>query len=89
MAASMSAARSNFDDRLDEWGSRLFNVSRGTPPRPRRTKRTPLGSTKTASGCIKPVGIQHPRSFLPIARRPADSHVLTSYRCLTLIVTVP
>ncbi|MDR4467748.1 MAG: hypothetical protein MRJ68_05505 [Nitrospira sp.] len=42
----MSAARIHFDERLDEWGSRLFNVSRDTSLRPRRTKRTPLGSAK-------------------------------------------
>ncbi len=39
-----SVTRNN--ERLDEWGSRLFNVSRDTPPQPRRTKRTPLGSAK-------------------------------------------
>ena len=37
------------DERLDEWGSRLFNVSRDTPSRPRRSKRTPLGSPKPVS----------------------------------------
>jgi hypothetical protein len=45
----MSVARSNFDARLDEWGSRLFNVSRDTPSRQRRGKRTPLGSPKPVS----------------------------------------
>ena len=42
----MSVARINFDERLDEWGSRLFNVARDSPPRARRSKRTPLGSPK-------------------------------------------
>lgn len=45
----MIAARITFDERLDEWGSRLFNVSRDTPSWPRRSKRTPLGSTKLVS----------------------------------------
>ena len=45
----MSAARVKLDARLDEWGSRLFNVSRDTPPRPRRSTRTPLGSPKPVS----------------------------------------
>ncbi|MBK9948250.1 MAG: hypothetical protein IPP12_13825 [Nitrospira sp.] len=45
----MSAPHVNLDARLDEWGSRLFNVSRDTPPRPRRSKRTPLGSAKPVS----------------------------------------
>ena len=45
----MSAAPMNFDERLDDWGSRLFNVSPDTSPRPRRSKRTPLGSAKPVS----------------------------------------
>ncbi len=45
----MSSPRVSMDERLDEWGSRLFNVSRDTPPRPRRSKRTPLGSVKPVS----------------------------------------
>jgi hypothetical protein len=42
----MTAPRVSLDERLDEWGSRLFNVSRDTPPRPCRSTRTPLGSAK-------------------------------------------
>jgi hypothetical protein len=42
-----SVTRNN--ERLDEWGSRLFNVSRETSSRPRRTKRTPLGFAKPVS----------------------------------------
>ncbi len=45
----MTSPRVSMDERLDEWGSRLFNVSRDTPPRPRRSKRTPLGSPKSVS----------------------------------------
>ena len=45
----MSSPRGSMDERLDEWGSRLFNVSRDIPPRPRRSKRTPLGSPKPVS----------------------------------------
>lgn len=45
----MSAARVSLDTRLDEWGSRLFNVSRDTLSRPRRSKRTPLGAPKPVS----------------------------------------
>ena len=45
----MSPAGIHFDERLDEWGSRRFNVPRDTPPRPRRSRRTPLGSTKPVS----------------------------------------
>jgi hypothetical protein len=45
----MTSPRVSMDERLDEWGSRLFNVSRETSPRPRRSKRTPLGSAKPVS----------------------------------------
>jgi hypothetical protein len=45
----MTSPRVSMDERLDEWGSRLFNVARDTPPRPRRSKRTPLGSAKPVS----------------------------------------
>jgi hypothetical protein len=45
----MSTAHVRINDRLDEWGSRLFNVPRDTPPRPRRSTRTPLGSAKPVS----------------------------------------
>jgi hypothetical protein len=42
----MSPAISQIDDKLDEWGSRLFNVSTETLPRPRRSTRILLGSAK-------------------------------------------
>ncbi len=42
----MTSSRVRIDERLDQWGSRLFNVSTETLPRPRRSKRTPLGSPK-------------------------------------------
>ena len=42
----MSSTGSQIDHKLDEWGSRLFNVSTETLPRPRRSTRSPLGSTK-------------------------------------------
>ncbi len=45
----MSPAISQIDLKLDEWGSRLFNVSTETLPRPRRSTRSPLGSAKPMS----------------------------------------
>ncbi len=45
----MSSTGSQIDQKLDEWGSRLFNVSTETLPRPRRSKRIPLGSAKFVS----------------------------------------
>ena len=45
----MSPAGIHFDARLDEWGSRPFNVPRDNQPRPRRSRRTPLGLAKSVS----------------------------------------
>ena len=45
----MSPTISSIDERLDEWGSRLFNISTETLPRPRRSTRNPLGSAKPVS----------------------------------------
>ncbi len=45
----MSPTISHIDERLDEWGSRLFNVSTETLPRPRSSKRVRLGSLKSSS----------------------------------------
>ena len=42
----MSSTGSHIDQKLDEWGSRLFNVSTETLSRPRRSTRSPLGSAK-------------------------------------------
>lgn len=45
----MSSTGSQIDEKLDEWGSRLFNVSTETLPRPRRSRNVPLSSAKFAS----------------------------------------
>ncbi|MBL8039222.1 MAG: hypothetical protein JNN16_17100 [Nitrospira sp.] len=45
----MSSTSSQIDQKLDEWGSRLFNVSMETLPRPRRGRSSPLGSAKPLS----------------------------------------
>ncbi|HRB81489.1 MAG TPA: relaxase/mobilization nuclease domain-containing protein [Nitrospira sp.] len=42
----MSSTGSQIDQKLDEWGSRLFNVSTETLPRPRFSKHVRLASTK-------------------------------------------
>ena len=45
----MSSTGSQVDQKLDEWGSRLFNVSTETLSRPRRSTHIPLGSAKFVS----------------------------------------
>ncbi|WP_413937159.1 hypothetical protein [Nitrospira sp. BLG_1] len=42
----MTLPGSQIDQKLDEWGSRLFNVSTETLPRPRRSTRSHLASPK-------------------------------------------
>ncbi len=49
LAPPMTPPTNQIDEKLDQWGSRLFNVTTETTPRPRRTKRTPLGSAKPVS----------------------------------------
>ncbi|MEK6785855.1 MAG: hypothetical protein AABY61_10280 [Nitrospirota bacterium] len=45
----MSSTGSQIDQKLDEWGSRLFNVSTETLPRPRRSRNVGLSSAKFTS----------------------------------------
>ena len=45
----MSPTGSQIDEKLDEWGSRLFNVSTETLPRPRRSRNVRLSSAKFTS----------------------------------------
>ena len=45
----MSSTGSQIDQKLDEWGSRLFNVSTETLPRPRSNRNVRLSSNKFVS----------------------------------------
>ena len=45
----MSSTGSQIDQKLDEWGSRLFNVSTETLPRPRHSRKVRLRSAKFVS----------------------------------------
>jgi hypothetical protein len=45
----MTPPSNQIDEKLDEWGSRLFNILTETLPRPRNSKRIPLGSAKRVS----------------------------------------
>ena len=45
----MSSTGSQIDQKLDEWGSRLFNVSTETLPRPRSSRNVPLSSATFVS----------------------------------------
>jgi hypothetical protein len=45
----MTPPTNQIDEQLDEWGSRLFNVSTDALPPPRRGTRSPLGAAKALS----------------------------------------
>ncbi|WP_413935566.1 hypothetical protein [Nitrospira sp. BLG_1] len=45
----MSSTGSQIDQKLDEWGSRLFNVSTETLPRPRSSRSVRLASARFVS----------------------------------------
>ena len=82
----MSSPRVNMDERLDEWGSRLFNVSRDTPPRPRRSKRTPLGSPKPVS----PSGrLGTPQARITYVRQTLQAMVRRSPQVIVKLVRAP
>jgi len=49
MAPPMTPLPNQIDEQLGVWGSRLFNVSTETLPRPRRSTRVPLGSARPVS----------------------------------------
>ena len=49
LAAPMSAAHISIDERLDEWGSRLFHVSTSKSPRSGSSQHVRLGSAKPVS----------------------------------------
>ncbi len=82
----MSSPRVNLDERLDEWGSRLFNVSRDTPPRPRRSKRTPLGSPKPVS----PGGrLSTPQARTTYVRQTLQAMVRSAPQVMVKLVRAP
>jgi len=82
----MSAARIHFDERLDEWGSRLFNVSRDTPQRPRRSKRTPLGSPKPMSAGGR---LSTPQARTTYVRQTLQAMVRRSPQVVVKLVRAP
>ena len=82
----MTSPHGRMDERLDEWGSRLFNVSRDTSPRPRRSKRTPLGSAKPVS----PSGrLSTPQDRATYVRRKLQAMVRRSPQVVVKLVRAP
>lgn len=82
----MTSPHVRIDERLDEWGSRLFNVSRDTPPRPRRSKRTPLGSAKPVS----PSGrLSTPQARTTYVRQTLQAMVRRAPQVIVKLVRAP
>ncbi len=82
----MSSPRVNMDERLDEWGSRLFNVSRDTSSRPRRSKRTPLGSPKPVSSGGR---LSTPQARTTHVRQKLQAMVRRSPQVIVKLVRAP
>jgi len=82
----MSSPRVSMDARLDEWGSRLFNVSRETPPRPRRSKRTPLGSPKPVSASGR---LSSPQARTTYVRQTLQAMVRRAPQVMVKLVRAP
>ncbi|HMS82598.1 MAG TPA: hypothetical protein PKD12_02980 [Nitrospira sp.] len=82
----MSAPRVSLDARLDEWGSRLFNVPQDTPSRPRRSKRTPLGSPKPVSSGGR---LSTPHARTSYVRQTLQAMVRRSPQVMVKLVRAP
>jgi hypothetical protein len=82
----MSTGRVSLDARLDEWGSRLFNVSTETLPRPRRSKRTPLGSPKPVSAGGR---LSTPQARATYVRHKLQAMVRRSPQVVVKLVRAP
>ncbi len=82
----MTSSRVRIDERLDEWGSRLFNVSRDTPPRPRRSKRTPLGSPKPVSASGR---LSTPQARTTYVRQTLQAMVRRAPQVMVKLVRAP
>ncbi len=82
----MSAPCISIDGRLDEWGSRLFNVSQDTPSRPRRSKRTPLGSPKPVSSGGR---LSTPQARTTYVRQKLQAMVRRSPQVVVKLVRAP
>ena len=82
----MSSTGSQINEQLDEWGSRLFNVSTETLPRPRRSTRVPLGSAKP----VRPGGrLSTSQARASYVRQKLQSMVRRSPQVMVKLVRAP
>ncbi len=82
----MSSTGSQIDQKLDEWGSRLFNVSTETLPRPRRSTRSHLASAKP----VCPGGrLSTPQARATYVRQKLQAMVRRSPQVVVKLVRAP
>ena len=82
----MSSTSSQIDQKLDEWGSRLFNVSTETLPRPRRGTRRPVGSAKPVSTGGR---LSTPQARATYVRRKLQAMVRRAPQVVVKLVRAP
>ena len=82
----MTPPTNQIDDKLDEWGSRLFNVSTETLPRPRRSTRSPLGSAKPVSTSRR---LSTPQARATYVRRKLQAMVRRAPQVMVKLVRAP
>ncbi len=82
----MSPSIRPIDLKLDEWGSRLFNVSTETLPRPRRSTRLPLGSAKPVSAGGR---LSKPRARATYVRQKLQAMVRRAPQVVVKLVRAP
>ncbi len=82
----MSSTGSQIDQKLDEWGSRLFNVSTETLPRPRRSRNVRLSSAKFTSTGGR---LSTPQARATYVRRKLQAMVRRSPQVVVKLVRAP
>jgi hypothetical protein len=82
----MTPPSNEIDEKLDEWGSRLFNVSMETLPRPRSGKRIPLGSAKPVSSGGR---LSTPQARAAYVRQKLQAMVRSAPQVVVKLVKAP
>ncbi|MDF0672836.1 MAG: hypothetical protein P0120_00635 [Nitrospira sp.] len=82
----MTPPSNQIDKKLDEWGSRLFNVSTETLPRPRRSSRMPLGSAKPVRASR---GLSTPQARATYVRQKLQAMVRRAPQVVVKLVRAP
>ena len=82
----MSSTGSQIDQKLDEWGSRLFNVSTETLPRPRRSTHVRRSSAKHVSTGGR---LSTPQARATYVRRKLQAMVRRSPQVVVKLVRAP